>query len=93
MDEIRQTPIEPAQIIETYESLASLIELTLLAPGLSADDLDRGCQLAREYGLAAVVVRPCDVEMVSRWMSGSSVKGRERRRVPLRYSHNRGQAI
>ena len=74
MDEIRQTPIEPAQPVETYESLASIIELTLLAPGLSTDDVDRGCQLAREYGLAAVVVRPCDVEMVSRWMSGSSVK-------------------
>ena len=27
MDEIRQTPIEPAQPVETYESLASIIEL------------------------------------------------------------------
>ena len=74
MDEIRETPIESAQTVETYESLASIIELTLLAPGLSTDDVDRGCQLAREYGLAAVVVRPCDVEMVGRWMSGSAVK-------------------
>lgn len=73
MDEIRQeAPVEPTK--ETYESLASLIELTLLAPGLSADDVDQGCRTAREYGLAAVVVRPCDVEMVSRWMSGSGVK-------------------
>jgi deoxyribose-phosphate aldolase len=68
MDESRETPID------TYESLANLIELTLLAPGLSADDVDQGCRTAREYGVAAVVVRPCDVEMASRWMGGSNVK-------------------
>lgn len=69
MDEIQQEAV-----VETYESLASLIEMTLLAPGLSADDVDNGCRTAREYGLAAVVVRPCDVEMASRWMTGSAVK-------------------
>jgi deoxyribose-phosphate aldolase len=68
MDPIEQTPVE------TYESLASLIELTMLAPNLSADDIDNGCRAAREYGIAAVVVRPCDVEMASRWMGGSAVK-------------------
>jgi deoxyribose-phosphate aldolase len=71
MDPIEQTAPEP---IETYESLASILELTLLAPTLSADDVDEGCRIAREYGIAAVVVRPCDVEMVSRWMAGSPVK-------------------
>ena len=71
MDEIRQPAVEP---IETYESLAGLLELTLLGPTLSADDVNEGCRVAREYGVAAVVVRPCDVEMVKRWMSGSGVK-------------------
>jgi deoxyribose-phosphate aldolase len=68
MDPIEQTPVE------TYESLASLMELTLLAPNLTADDVDQGCRIAREYGIAAVVVRPCDVDMASRWMAGSAVK-------------------
>jgi deoxyribose-phosphate aldolase len=68
MDPLEQTPVE------TYESLASLMELTLLAPNLTADDIDEGCRAAREYGLAAVVVRPCDVQMASRWMAGSAVK-------------------
>ena len=68
MDPIEQAPVE------TYESLTSLMELTLLAPNLTADDVDEGCRAAREYGIAAVVVRPCDVEMVSRWMAGSAVK-------------------
>ena len=47
MDPIEQAPVETP--IETYESLASLMELTLLAPNLSADDVDEGCRMAREY--------------------------------------------
>jgi deoxyribose-phosphate aldolase len=71
MDPIEQAPEQP---VETYESLAGIMELTLLAPNLSADDIDEGCRTAREYGIAAVVVRPCDVEMASRWMTASPVK-------------------
>lgn len=77
MDEIGQSPsIEtaPQPPLETYESLAGLLELTLLGPGLSADDVDAGCRLAQEYNVAAIVVRPCDVDMVTRWMKGSAVK-------------------
>ena len=72
MDPIEQAPVDTP--IETYESLASLMELTLLAPNLSADDVDEGCRVAREYSIAAVVVRPCDVEMASRWMGTGPVK-------------------
>jgi deoxyribose-phosphate aldolase len=79
MDEIRQTPIEiapteSAETPETYESLASILELTLLGQSLSADDVDEGCRIAREYEIAALVVRPCDVAMVARWMGSSQVK-------------------
>jgi deoxyribose-phosphate aldolase len=77
MDELRELPLDPPQSpqpAETYDSLASILELTLLGPALTADEVDEGCRTAREYGIAAVVVRPCDVEMVSRWMRGSSVK-------------------
>ena len=76
MDEIREVPtpraVEPA--IPTYESLAGLLELTLLGPALTADEVHEGCRTAREYGIAAVVLRPCDVEMAARWMRGSGVK-------------------
>lgn len=74
MDEIREAPVEAVEPVETYESLAGILELTLLGPSLSADEVHEGCRLAREYGIAAVVVRPCDVEMVTRWMRGTSVK-------------------
>jgi deoxyribose-phosphate aldolase len=76
MDEIRDEAAlhvtEPA--IPTYESLAGMLELTLLGPALTADEVNEGCRVAREYGIAAVVVRPCDIEMVSRWMRGSGAK-------------------
>jgi deoxyribose-phosphate aldolase len=72
MDEIGQPALETP--VETYETLAGLLELTMLGPGLSADDVAEGCRTAREYGVAAVVARPCDVEMVKRWMDGSQVK-------------------
>ena len=70
MDENRT---ETAQPVETYESLAGLIDYVLLRPDLSADDLAEGCRVAREYAVRAVVVRPCDVETVARWLSGSGV--------------------
>ncbi|HYP04909.1 MAG TPA: hypothetical protein VER03_01635 [Bryobacteraceae bacterium] len=77
MDENRATPIDPAvpeAPVETYESLAGILELALLGPALTASQVEEGCDTARQYQIAAVVVRPCDVEMVSRWMRGSGVK-------------------
>lgn len=56
-----------------YEDLAQLIEFTLLAPQLSESDVAQGCEQAKQYQLAAVVVRPCDVDLAVRWLSGSSV--------------------
>ena len=70
MDENRT---EAAQAVETYESLAGLIDHVMLRPDLSADELAEGCRIAREYAVRAVIVRPCDVETVARWMAGSGV--------------------
>ena len=60
MDEIGKT--SPTRPVQTYETLASIIELTMLAPRLSADDIDEGCRTRGSTEIAAVVVRPCDVE-------------------------------
>jgi deoxyribose-phosphate aldolase len=70
MDENRT---EAAQPVETYESLAGLIDHVMLRPDLSADELAEGCRVARAYGVRAVLVRPSDVETVVRWMSGSGI--------------------
>jgi deoxyribose-phosphate aldolase len=64
----------PAEPVETYESLAGLIDVHLLAPTLSGEQVAEGCRLAREYQVRAVIVRPCDLALVQQWMRGSSVR-------------------
>jgi deoxyribose-phosphate aldolase len=61
------------QPAETYESLASMIDYPLLDPMLSAEDVAEGCRMARKYAIRAVVVRPCDLQLVVQWLSGSGV--------------------
>ena len=57
----------------TYQDLASLIEHTLLSTALSETDVAQGCELARKYQVASVIVRPSDVDLAVRWIAGSSV--------------------
>jgi deoxyribose-phosphate aldolase len=65
--------VEPQQPVETYESLAKLVDYHLLEPTLSNEQIAEGCRIAREYGVRAVVVRPCDVQLVVQWLSGSGL--------------------
>src|SRR5829696_1499493 len=60
--------------VETYETLAKLVDHILLRPELSEDEVAEGCRLAREYNVCCVVVRPSDVDQVVRWMEGSPVR-------------------
>ncbi len=60
--------------LETYEALAKLIDYPLLRPELSDDEVRQGCDLAIAYQVAAVVVRPCDVDITVRALRGSGVK-------------------
>jgi deoxyribose-phosphate aldolase len=62
-----------AEPVETYESLASLVDYHLLAPTLSGSDVAEGCRIAREYRVRSVIVRPCDLPLVMQWMSGSGI--------------------
>ena len=56
-----------------YEDVARLIEHSLVMPDLSEDQVGGGCAIAREYRVAAVVVRPSDADAAVRWMEGSGV--------------------
>ena len=56
------------------EDLPKLIEHCLLTPELTGEDVIAGCRLAREYQVAAVVVRPCDIELAARELAASGVK-------------------
>jgi deoxyribose-phosphate aldolase len=59
---------------DSFEALAAQIELPLLSPRLSEEQVYSGILLAREYGLGAVIVRPEDVDLAARSMGGSQVR-------------------
>src|SRR5690242_4340267 len=59
--------------LTTYESLAKMIDHSLLRPELTDEQVIAGCELAKRYRVASVCVRPCDVELAVRALSGSDV--------------------
>ena len=63
---------DPAPLT-AYDSLAKLIDHALLEPDLHEDRVREGCDLAARYGVAAVFVRPTDVDLAVRQLRGSGV--------------------
>ena len=56
-----------------YEDLAKMIDHSLLRPELTEEQVAEGCRVARQYQVASVTVRPCDVDFAVRQMEGSGV--------------------
>ncbi|SVC54125.1 uncharacterized protein METZ01_LOCUS306979, partial [marine metagenome] len=46
----------------TYEELAKMIDHSLLHPTMTDADLEEGCRLAAEYGVASVCIKPYAVK-------------------------------
>jgi deoxyribose-phosphate aldolase len=44
-----------------YEDIAGMIDHSLLKPNLTDREVEEGCRIAHDYGVAAVCVRPSDV--------------------------------
>ncbi len=63
-------PIAPP----AYEDLAGLVEYSLTRPELSEEEVSRGCDAAKNYRVAAVVIRPSDVDLAARWVASSGVR-------------------
>ena len=80
MDENRIENAAP--VIGTVDALAAYVELPLLAPVLSEEQIHAGLAVAREFALAAVCVRPCDVDVAVRGLSQSRVKVAAAQRGP-----------
>jgi deoxyribose-phosphate aldolase len=57
----------------TYADLAKMIDHSLLQPTMTDDDLERGCQLAREYDVASVCIKPYAVRRAVELLAGSTV--------------------
>ena len=60
--------------VSNYADLAALIEYAATRSQLSEADVSRACELAKLHGVASVMVRPSDVDLVARWMTGSGVR-------------------
>ena len=58
----------------TYADLAGLIEYAVTRSELTETDVSRACDLAKQNGVASVIVRASDVDLVARWMTGSGVR-------------------
>src|SRR5262249_34107323 len=59
--------------LATYADLARMIDMALVAPDLSEEDVARGCETAKRLGAGWVTLRPADVQLASQWLKGSSV--------------------
>lgn len=55
------------------ESVAKMIDHSLLRPELTLDDVRAGCALAARYQVASVCVRPCDVTEAVAQLEGTGV--------------------
>jgi deoxyribose-phosphate aldolase len=57
----------------TCADIARMIDHSLLTPTLTDADLDRGCLLARDYGVASVCIKPYAVRRAAEILAGSGV--------------------
>jgi deoxyribose-phosphate aldolase len=64
----------PASIATlTYEQIAKTIDHSLLRPELTDAELIAGCELAREYHVASVCIKPSSVQLAAHLLRGSDV--------------------
>jgi deoxyribose-phosphate aldolase len=59
---------------QIYADIARTIDHSLLRPFLRVDELEAGCRLAREYGVASVCILPYALGRCAELLGGSEVK-------------------
>jgi deoxyribose-phosphate aldolase len=57
----------------SYADVAGMIDHSLLQPTLTDADLEQGCRLARDYGVASVCIKPYAVRLAAGLLAGSAV--------------------
>ncbi|WP_165069403.1 deoxyribose-phosphate aldolase [Paludisphaera rhizosphaerae] len=58
----------------TYDLIAKRIDHSLLQPTLTEEEMESGCRVAAEYGVASVCIKPFAVAMASRLLRGTGVE-------------------
>jgi deoxyribose-phosphate aldolase len=56
-----------------YEDLAGMVDYTVVAPELSEDHTARACGDAKRLRPARMIVRPSDLDSVTRWLGGTGI--------------------
>jgi len=57
----------------TVKKIAKMIDHSLLKPELTVQQVIEGCKLAREYDVASVCVKPCDVKLAKKELVGTDI--------------------
>ena len=57
----------------TYDAIAKRIDHSLLGPTLTDYELEAGCRLAAEYGVASVCIKPYAVALAAQILRGTGV--------------------
>ncbi len=57
----------------TYEQVAKVIDHSLLRPELTQEEVIAGCELAKQYHVATVCVKPCHVTLAQKILDGTDV--------------------
>jgi deoxyribose-phosphate aldolase len=57
----------------TYTDIAKMLDHSLLQQTLTDQELEQGCQLARQYDVASVCIKPYAVKMARQILAGSTV--------------------
>lgn len=58
----------------TYQDIAKMIDHSLLNPTMTAEDLDKGIEIALAYDVASVCILPFAMKRCARKLAGSTVK-------------------
>ncbi len=61
-------------MLPAYEEIAQMIDHSLLRPELTRAEVEAGCDLAVQYAVVTVCVRPCDLALAVERVAGSAVK-------------------
>jgi len=58
----------------TYEQIAKMIDHSLLNPVMTDEQLEEGCQVALDYNVASVCIKPYYLKRCAEVLAGSTVK-------------------
>lgn len=58
----------------TYETIAKRVDHSLLAPTMTEAELEDGCRLAADYGVASVCIKPFAVPPAAKILAGTGVQ-------------------